>query len=190
MAETKSWREMLDWSARILADRTGADVAEWNRRIRAAGISSEPALRSWLADRGVTGYPQMLLVMERFGYPRFLTVDGTELIDGQYADRPALRPVFDRVLVAAQAAGDVQVQARKTYVSLLTPRRQFALVKASTRQRVDLGLRLDGSVPSPRVEPAHRLGNDLMTARIALHSPDEVDDEVADLLGRCYDQNT
>jgi len=30
---------------------------------------NQAALRQWLADEGVTGYPQQLLVWERFGYP-------------------------------------------------------------------------------------------------------------------------
>ena len=44
-----------------------------------------------LVGRTSSGYPQMLLVMERFGYPDFLLASADELIDGQYADRPELR---------------------------------------------------------------------------------------------------
>jgi hypothetical protein len=64
-----SWREVTQWSARLLADRTGEDVAAWNRRVAQTGIADEPSLRAWLAERGVTGYAQALLVWERFGYP-------------------------------------------------------------------------------------------------------------------------
>ena len=63
----------------------------------------------------------MLLVMERFGYPDFLLASADELIDGQYADRPALRPILDEVLLRAAEVGEVDVQARKTYVTLVTP---------------------------------------------------------------------
>jgi Family of unknown function (DUF5990) len=86
----KSWREMRDWSAALLLSRTGTDVAAWNQRVAAAGLDDEPALREWLAGQGVTGYAQALLAWERFGYPDFLTADAGQLIDGQYADRPAL----------------------------------------------------------------------------------------------------
>jgi len=43
--------------------------------------------------------------------------------------------------------------ARKTYGSLLTPRRTFGVVKATARSRVDLGLRLDGTAPQGRLLP-------------------------------------
>jgi hypothetical protein len=77
-----------EWSADLLLSRTGEDVAAWNRRVAEAGLDDEQALRAWLAEHGVTGYAQALLVWERFGYPDFLTADADELISGQYTDRP------------------------------------------------------------------------------------------------------
>ena len=50
------------------------------------GVADESTLRAWLNDQGVTGYPQMLLVMERLGYPDYLEATADELIDRQYAD--------------------------------------------------------------------------------------------------------
>lgn len=186
--EVRTWQEMRERFAAMLAARTGGDVAVWNERVTQAGLGDEPALRAWLEDRGVTGYPQTLLVWERFGYPDFLTADAGELIGGQYADRPALRPVLDAVLAALPALGPVTVQARKTFVSLVSPRRTFAVVQATTKTRVDLGLRLEGTGPSGRLLAARNLG--AATVRIALTGPDDVDDEVAGWLRRAYQENT
>ncbi|MQA88601.1 MAG: hypothetical protein GEV03_29325 [Streptosporangiales bacterium] len=180
---------MVEWSAGLLERRTGAGVAEWNRRVRDTGIGNEQELRAWLAERDVTGYAQMVLVMERFGYPDFLLATADELVDGQYADRPGLRPILDRVLAVAADVGEVQVQARKTYVTLATPRRQFALVKPTTKRRVDLGLRLEGQQPGGRLESGKLLGSDVMTVRIPLQTVDDVDDEVVDWLRRGYAAN-
>ena len=58
------------------------------------------------------------------------------LIDGQYNDRPALRPILDAVIAATVSFGDIEVQDRKTYTSLLTPRRAFAAVGPATRTKV------------------------------------------------------
>src|SRR5262249_23497048 len=154
----KSWEDTRAWPARLLLSstgwvvhrllaRTGEDVQACNRRVADAGLTDEPALRSWLAEQGITGYAQALLAWERFGYPDFLTAHADELIDAQYADRPRLRPVLDAVLAALPALGPVTVQARKTLVSLVGPRRTFAVVQATTKNRVDLGLRLDNEKP-------------------------------------------
>lgn len=186
-AEPRSWEEMRTWCVSLL-ERTGTGLQEWNRRVADTGISDEPALRAWLAEQGVRGYAQMLLVMERFGYPDFLTASADELLDGQYADRPALREVYDAVLAGVPLLGPVTVQHRKTYVCLVTPRRTFAQLKASTKTRLDLGLRLDGVPAQGRLEQAPASLNN-STHRIALAQIDDVDDEVRGWLQRAYDAN-
>jgi len=124
------------------------------------------------------------------GYPDFMTADSGELIDGQYADRPQLRPILDAVLAVLPALGPVTVQARKTIVSLVTPRRTFAVVRATTKDRVDLGLRLDDAKPGGRLQSARNIGSGGATVRVALRRPEDVDDEVRDLMRRAYDENT
>ncbi len=187
MAEIRDWQEMKRMSARLLEERTGEGVDAWNRRIDAAQPADEQQLRAWLAGQGVTGYAQSLLVMERFGYPDFMQASASELIEGQYADRPALRPVLDAILAAAAALGPVAIQARKTYVSLVSQRRTFARAQPTTRQRVDLGLRLDGLDPGGRLQPSKI--HETMPLQIGLSSPDEVDGEVLEWLQKAYDQN-
>ena len=188
----KSWQGMREWCARLLKSRTGQGVATWNERIAAASLhnrADEPALRNWLSAMGVTGYAQALLVWETFGYPGFLVADTEDLIGRQYADRPQLRPVFDAVLAALPALpGPVTVQARGTLVSLVSPRRTFAVLKPATKSRVDLGLRLDTTQPEGRIQPARDLG--MATVRIPLTTPGEVDDEVRAWLTKAYDENT
>ena len=115
--------------------------------------------------------------------------DADELVDGQYADRPQLRPVLDAVLVAASALGPVTVQPRKTCVSLVSPRRTFAAVQATTKSRVDLGLRLDGMSPAGRLLVARNIASGSINLRIALAGPGEVDEEVTGWLRRAYDES-
>jgi hypothetical protein len=125
--------------------------------------------------------------MERFGYPDFLVASADELIEGQYADRPQLRPIFDAILEAAIGLGEVTVQARKTYVSLVSPRRTFARIQPTTRKRVDLGLRLEGQEPGGRLQPSKI--HETMKLQISLSAPTEVDSEVLRWLQRAYEEN-
>jgi hypothetical protein len=188
--ETRGWKEMVAKYAAQLEEETGEDLQAWNARIRAEGPDDEAALRRWLKKRGITGYVQMVLVMERFGYPDFLEMSDAELIDGQYEDREHLRPILDRILViTSERHPDVEVVGRKTYVPLYTPRRQFAVVKATTKSRVDLGLRLDGHKPSDRLVVAKGLGNETINLRIPLESVEEVDDDVVWWLDSAWERN-
>jgi hypothetical protein len=99
--ETRDWRRRSAWIADLLKRRTGDDLESWTTRVDAGAFLDESSLRAWLTEQGVTGYPQQMLVMERVGYPAFLLASTDELIDGQYADRPQLRPILDAVLAAA-----------------------------------------------------------------------------------------
>jgi Domain of unknown function (DUF5655) len=184
----RTWAEMRESITSALVRDTGHDVAWWNERMAIQpGITDEGALRAWLNTEDVTGYQQMLLVMERFGYPGYLLASADELLDGQFADRPQLRPILDAVVVAAHTFGPVDVQARKTYTSLLTPRRTFAAVKPTTRTRADLVLRLDGATPGGRLLDGRNSAGGGLNVRVALQSVADVDDEALDLLRRAYE---
>jgi hypothetical protein len=141
-------------------------------------------------DYGFASWPRLKAEVERrrAALAGLLTGEADDLIAGQYDDRPRLRPVLDAVLAALPALGPVTVQARGTIVSLVTPRRTFAVVKATTKSRVDLGLRLDDTQPGGRLLPARDIG--AATVRIPLTAPDEVDEEVLGWLRRAYDENT
>jgi hypothetical protein len=187
MSRTRDWRYNRRLWGRLLEKQTGEGVDSWNRRIRRKRFADDRSLRSWLTMQGVTGYAQSLLVMERFGYPDFLLASGAELIDGQYADRPQLRPILDAILGAATGLGEIVIQVRKTYVSLVSPRRTFARVQPTTRTRLDLGLRLDGQKPGGRLRPSRI--HQTMKLQISLTGPDEVDAEVLGWLKRAFEQN-
>lgn len=178
---------MMTNSARLLEKRSGEGVETWNRRIRQKRFEDEETLRSWLTDEGVTGYAQDLLVMERFGYPEFLTATAKELVDGQYSDRPRLRPIYEAIIESAKGLGDVTIQARKTYVSLVSPRRTFARIQPTTRDRIDLALRIEGTRPRGRLRPSKV--HDTMQVQVGLSSLEDVDAEVRSWLRQAFEQN-
>ena len=129
MPQVRDWQEMKEMYARLLMERTGKDVVYWNQRIKEEGIQDEANLRGWLNRQDVTGYAQTLLVWEQFGYPDWMQSSADNLIEGQYADRPHLRPIYDALIEAAVGVGEIAIQTRKTYVSLVTPRRTFARIQ-------------------------------------------------------------
>ena len=150
-------------------------------------MKDEDALRAWLVAQGVTGYPQSLLIMERFGYPHFLVASPEQLIEAQYAGRPKLRAVLDAIIATTEGFGGV-AQARKTYVSLLSPRRIFARVHRTSNSRVDLCLRLERAKPEGRLRPSKI--HALMPLQLELTCAGEVDAEAAEWLHRAYVENT
>src|SRR2546428_434633 len=156
MAETRDWQGMKDMSARLLKERTGEGVGTWNRRIQRERLDDEESLRVWLTKQGVTGYAQSLLVMERFGYPDFLLATADELIDGQYADRAQLRPIFDALIDAAAGLRPGTIPGRQTPVFPVSPPPPFAPVPTPAKKPAALSLRFErrkprGGPPPPKI---------------------------------------
>lgn len=187
MPTIRDWRRNREMWVRVLESQTSEGLDSWNHRIRGESIANEHQLRTWLSAQGVTGYAQSLLVMERFGYPDFLLATADELIEKQYADRAHLRPIYDAIIIAAERHGELVIQARKTYVSLVTPRRTFARVQPR-KTHVDLGLRLENCEVGGRLEIS-RLHH-TMRVQIALTKPEEVDAEVQHWIERAYLENS
>jgi Domain of unknown function (DUF5655) len=187
MTETRDWQRNRDMWVRVLERQTGEGVDAWKRRIGSKHLRDEPSLRAWLARQGVMGYAQSLLVMERFGYPDFVLGSADQLIEQQYADRPHLRPIYDAIVSAATQCGDVIIQARKTFVSLVTPRRTFARIQPTTKTRVDLGLRLDHPESSGRLQPSRI--HETMRFQISITAPGQVDSDVRKWMQQAYAQN-
>jgi hypothetical protein len=161
------------------------------RRLRQASttVTLSAAQLAIARGYGFTSWPRLTAEVEhrRAALAGLLTAEADELIAGQYSDRTRLRRVLDAVLAALPALGPVTVQARGTIVSIVGPRRTFAVVKATTKSRVDLGLRLDHTQPGGRLLPARDIG--AATVRIPLTTPDEIDEEVLGWLHRAYDEN-
>jgi hypothetical protein len=61
--------------------------------------------------------------------------EADELIAAQYCDRPQLRLVLDAELAGLPAPGPMTVQARKTLISVSTPRCVFAVIQPTTKTR-------------------------------------------------------
>jgi hypothetical protein len=167
----------------------GDDRALGRLRQASATITLSAAQLAIAREHGFASWPRLKAEVERrrAALAGYLTAEADDLIAGQYSDRPHLRPILDAVLAALPALGPATVQARGTLVSLVGPRRTFAVVKATAKSRVDLGLRLDHTEPDGRLLPARDVG--AATVRIPLTAPEEIDEEVLSWLRRAYDEN-
>ena len=97
------------------------------------------------------------------------------------------RETYD-VLVGklAELGGDFNVAPTRSYISLLRGARKFGIVQISTADRMDIGVKLKGSPPTERLEAAGTWNN-LVTHRVRISDPDQIDAEVLAWLKQAYD---
>ena len=172
-----------------LEKNSGASFATWLERARAAGSDKHGEIVTYLKTTHRLGHGYANLVAHKLkeaaaGGP----ASDDALIEAQYAGpKVGLRPILEAILVAIGTFGsDVEIAPKKTCVSLRRAK-QFALVQTGGAKRVDLGLVLKDTPAEGRLEAAGSF-NAMVTHRVRISAPTEVDASVVGWLRTAYDQ--
>jgi predicted transport protein len=96
------------------------------------------------------------------------------------------RKTYDSLMGEINAFGDdVVVSTTNSYISLLRKDRKFGIVQV-TSKRLDIGLKLDKSPISTRIEESGTW-NAMVTHRIRIENPDQIDADLILWLRQSYD---
>ena len=133
----------------------------------------------------------MISVDETWSAVRFRKAEGTtgqDAVEAHYTGGKAgLKPIYDHLVKVAQGFGsDIELTPRMSYVGLARGR-MFAVIKPSTKTRLDLGLKLKGKSASTRLVEAPGFGSGSITHKVALTSLDDVDDELVEWMKEAYE---
>lgn len=174
-----------------LKERTGRTLEEWLDVVSGSGIDplDQNAMRRWLkSEHGVLQNSQWAIADAAARAVGWRPPTVEEQIEAQYAGpKEHLRPIFERIKELALAlGGDVRLEGRGTYIPFVR-RRQFLAVAATTRTRIDLGLRYTDAPESALLVPAQAPGQ--ATDRLSLAAVAEITPEVEELLRVAYEQN-
>lgn len=176
-----------------LAAKTGRNLEEWLAAVRASGQSKHGQIVTWLkAEHGLGhGYANLIahhaLGSSSVAPPPATAASGGDPADEIYAGpKTALRPVHDALMNVIRGFGEGLDEAPKKGYLSLRRKKQFALIQPSTATRVDLGLALKGVEPAGRLE-ASGSWNAMVSHRVKLATPADVDAEVAAWLRQAWD---
>ena len=190
MARMISPTDMMSSVTDSMKERTGKTLEEWVAAVQATKIDplNQKAVRNWLKAQGVLQNTQWAIAdaaARAAGWER-PSVEG--YINSQYqGEKAALRPIFDALREIVEGLGeDVTAEGRGGYTPFVR-KRQFAAVQASTKTRVDLGLRFRQAPDSALLSTTSLPGQS--THKLGLSSVDDITDEVADLIRVAYEQN-
>ncbi len=160
-----------------LEARTGRSFDDWLATARVSGHAKHKALVDWLkSDHGLThGYANLVALKAKGSDAG--SQGGEDLMEAMFAGpKAAMRPVYDKVVGILQGLGGVEFAPKKGYVSFRRSK-QLGLGQPSTKDRFDLGLVLKGTPAAGRLEAAGSW-NAMVTHRVRITSPEEVDAEV------------
>lgn len=176
-------------TAKMIANleaKTGRSFADWMATAKASGHQKHKALVDWLkADQGLTHGYANLVALKTFGTDAGSSADA-DLMGAMFAGPKAeVRPIYNRVAAIVAALEGSEFAPKKGYVSFRRSK-QFGLAQPSTKERLDLGLNLKGVEPSGRLEASGSF-NAMVSHRVRLTAPEQVDEEVADWIRRAWE---
>jgi hypothetical protein len=98
------------------------------------------------------------------------------------------RTIFDHLLSKIKECGeDIQVVPTNTYLNILKNGKKFAVIQIMA-DRMDIGINVKDAEPTDRFE-ASGSWDVLMTHRVRINDPQEVDKELIEWLQKAYDCN-
>ena len=190
MARMTSPADMMASVTDSMKERTGKTLEEWIAAVKSTDIDplDQKTVRNWLKEQGVLQNTQWAIAdaaARASGWER-PSVEG--YIDSQYQGEKAhLRLIFDTLREIIEGLGkDVTVEGRGGYTPFVR-KRQFAAIQASTKTRIDLGLRFKQAPESALLSTTSLPGQS--THKLGLTSAEEITDEVIELIRLAYAQN-
>ena len=179
--------EATQTQIRNIEAQTGHSLDELIATGLATGATKHKELHAYFTETyGLTyGNANVVAIFAR---DRLKGASGEEanFVDAQYeGKKAALRPLYDTLIAAVAAFGDVEIAPKRTYVSLRR-KKQFALVQPGSG-RVDVGINLKGVDPDGRLEKSGSF-NAMCTHRVRVNGPDDVNDELLGWLRLAYEQ--
>ena len=184
----KKPEEMLDSMLGNLKEKTGKSLEAWIKIVQAAGVEKHREIINYLkSEHDFTyGYANLVATKVREADSGGQKTEDS-LLDAQYSGpKSELRPIYDAIINSVQKfGGDMEISPKKTYVSLRRSK-QFAIIQASTKTRVDVGINLKGIKPTERLEASGSF-NAMVSHRVRLSDPAHVDEEMIGWLKDAYE---
>jgi hypothetical protein len=169
-----------------MPEKTGKSLEEWKKVLASKSFGKHSEAVNFLKkEHGVThGFANTIVLLSRDKR------DAPEdLVNNQYQGKEELKPIYEALIEVVKGFGpDVQVTPKKESVSIIR-KKQFALIKPSTKTRIDLGLKLVGKELTQRLENSGPFGT-MCTHRVQITSIDQIDGELKGWLSEAYEQST
>ncbi|ANO50712.1 DUF4287 domain-containing protein [Woeseia oceani] len=183
----KSPEEMAQSMIANMPEKTGKPLAEWLKIVDKTGLEKHGQIVTQLKKEFGIGHGFANLIAHKH-LAKGSSSDIDDLISAQYAAAKAgLKPIYDAVTAMVSKLGkDVEISPKKTCVSYRR-KKQFALIQASTKDRVDLGINLKGEPASGRLENSGSF-NAMVSHRVRLTKKSEVNAELKAWLKKAYER--
>lgn len=166
--------------------KTGKTAQELAALARQKGFSKSSQVVAWLKRDFGLGYGHAGMVWYLMAHEADTKTTPTDRLEKLLAKKPKWHEPYRELATRIAGFGsDVELAANMTYINVLRGAKKFAIVQPSSADRLDIGLKLKGVEPTGRLEEAGSW-NAMVTHRVRISDPKELDDELLGWLEQAY----
>jgi hypothetical protein len=172
--------------------RTGKTPADFKTLAERKGLL-EPGVKvgqitAWLKEDFGLGHGHAMAIVLTLQQATQPAVSKDERVEKHFGGaRTKWREPYQRLLSSVRGFGPgVAEGPTSSYISLLRKGKKFAIVQV-TADRMDVGIKLKG-IPAPRRLQAAGSWNTMVTHRVGITSPAEIDDQLLSALKLAFDR--
>lgn len=184
----KSPAEMLESMKQNLKQNTGKDLDGWKKIVIESGLNKHGQIvKFFKSEHHIThGYANMIAHEALQSHAGASNEE--DLVSLQYSgEKQPLYSIYEDIIGKLKSdLPNLEIAPKKAYVSL-RHRKQFAIIQPSTKNRIDVGINLDVTSTTDRLEKSGSF-NSMVSHRVRLSDRNEVDTELLSWLKTAYDQ--
>jgi len=171
-----------------IKSKTGKTPDDFKVLAQEKGLTQRAQIMDWLKADFDLGHGHANLITHLIMGADAPKVSADEALDAHFSGAKAVwRPAFDDLLDQISAFGaDVTLGSGKTYINLLRKGKKFGIVQV-TAKRFDIGIK-DKAAPVEGRFEASGSWNEMVTHRVKVDNPAQIDDEIIGRLRLAYDK--
>lgn len=181
-------KNMAEAMIKNLKEKTGKTLPQWLTVVKKSKLVKHGEIVKMLkGDHGVTHGFASMIAHQHLGSAAYTSNESDDqLVANQYTGaKSGLKPIYDALIAAIKKFGDdVEIAPKKAYVSLRR-KKQFAIIQPSTKDRVDVGIKLKDTKTTDRLEKAGSF-NSMVSHRVRLSAKKDVNAELKKWLKQAY----
>lgn len=181
--DKKAFQSYLD----NIKAKTGKTPEDFRKLAKQKGLVKSREIVAWLKEEYGLGYGHAGAIYYVIAHADDVKASPEDRIEKLFAGKKVKwRKAYDALEERVRKFGtDVQVAPNLTYINLCRGSKKFAIVH-TTAERLDIGIKLTGVKPTERLEAAESW-NAMVTHRVRISDPKQIDAEVLTWLKQAYD---
>jgi hypothetical protein len=168
--------------------KTGKSPDDFRALATQKGLTKYPEILAWLkTDFGLghghaNAIAQLLVNADKF------QADPDDKLAAHFkGDKARWRETYADLMGKLASLGkDIKAAPTSSYISLLRGAKKFGIVQISAANHIDIGIKLKGVEPIERFEAAGAWNN-MVTHRVRISDPKQIDTEVLSWLRQAYE---